>query len=239
MFDIKKLKENPDINIYSKKQEIHSILKGFANQKKPVVIYPVPFNDEYTTNILKVKDDTITIDSLIPKSGNLKMVESSYLKIAFKFSNNDHFFLSKLYNYEKDGDYFVFDIYKPIEILSLEKRKFFRIEPSINEPVNVSFFYNNKYLETRLYDLSGEGFSFLLDFPLEKYTVLENVKIKFPFGLPEVTLRLEIMSNVKLDNLKYKTGAKAINIKPAQQDILFNYIFKRQREIVAAMKGTV
>ena len=239
MFDIKKLKENPDINIYSKKQEIHSILKGFANQKKPVVIYPVPFNDEYTTNILKVKDDTITIDSLIPKSGNLKMVESSYLKIAFKFSNNDHFFLSKLYNYEKDGDYFVFDIYKPIEILSLEKRKFFRIEPSINEPVNVSFFYNNKYLETRLYDLSGEGFSFLLDFPLEKYTVLENVKIKFPFGLPEVTLRLEIMSNVKLDNLKYKTGAKAINIKPAQQDILFNYIFKRQREIVAVMRGTV
>ena len=239
MFDIKKLKENPDINIYSKKQEIHSILKGFANQKKPVIIYPVPFNDEYTTNILKVKDDTITVDSLIPKSGNLKMVESSYLKIAFKFSNNDHFFLSKLYNYEKDGDYFVFDIYKPIEILSLEKRKFFRVEPSISEPVIVSFFYNNKYVETRLYDLSGEGFSFLLDFPLEKHTVLENVKIKFPLGLPEVVLRLEIMSNVRLDNLKYKTGAKAINIKPAQQDILFNYIFKRQREIVAAIKGTV
>ena len=78
-----------------------------------------------------------------------------------------------------------------------------------------------------------------MDFPLEKYTVLENVKIKFPSGLPEVTLRLEIMSNVRLDNLKYKTGAKAINIKPAQQDIMFNYIFKRQREIVAAMKGTV
>ncbi|MCL6119660.1 MAG: flagellar brake protein [Deltaproteobacteria bacterium] len=239
MFDIKKLKENPDINIYSKKHEIHSILKGFANQKKPVIIYPVPFNDEYMTNILKVKDDTLTVDSLIPKSGNLKMVESSYLKIAFKFSNNDHFFLSKLYNYEKDGDYFVFDIYKPIEILSLEKRKFFRVEPSISEPVIVSFFYNNKYVETRLYDLSGEGFSFLLDFPLEKHTVLENVKIKFPLGLPEVVLRLEIMSNVRLDNLKYKTGAKAINIKPAQQDILFNYIFKRQREIVAAIKGTV
>jgi c-di-GMP-binding flagellar brake protein YcgR len=239
MFDIKKLKENPDINIYSKKQEIHSILKGFANQKKPVIIYPVPFNDEYTTNILKVKDDTITVDSLIPKSGNLKITESSYLKIAFKFSNNDHFFLSKLYSYEKDGDYLVFDIYKPIEILSLEKRKFFRIEPSISEPVIISFFYSNKYIETRLYDLSGEGFSFLLDFPLEKHTVLENVKIKFPLGLPEVTLRLEIRSNVRLDNLKYKTGAKAINIKPAQQDILFNYIFKRQREIVAVMRGTV
>ena len=239
MFDIKKLKENPDINIYSKKQEIHSILKGFANQKKPVIIYPVPFNDEYTTSILKVKDDTITVDSLIPKSGNLKITESSYLKIAFKFSNNDHFFLSKLYSYEKDGDYLVFDIYKPIEILSLEKRKFFRIEPSISEPVIISFFYSNKYIETRLYDLSGEGFSFLLDFPLEKHTVLENVKIKFPLGLPEVTLRLEIRSNVRLDNLKYKTGAKAINIKPAQQDILFNYIFKRQREIVAVMRGTV
>ena len=239
MFDIKKLKENPDINIYSKKQEIHAILKGFASQKKPVIIHPVPFNDEYTTNILKIKDDAITIDSFVPKSGNLKMVGSSYIKAAFKFANNEHFFLSKLYNYEKDGDFFVFDIYKPIEILSLEKRKFFRIEPSVSEPVNISFFYNNKYISTKLFDLSGEGFSFLLDFPLEKHAVLEKVKIEFPFGLSKVIVRLEIMSVVRLDNLKYKTGAKSINMKPAEQDALFKYIFKRQRELVAAMKGTV
>ncbi len=239
MFDIKKLKENPDINVYSKKQEINAILRGFANQKKPLIIYPVPFNDEYTTNIIRVNDDSINIDSMVPKSGNLKLIESSYLKITFKFSNNEHFFLSKLYNYEKDKEYFVFDIYKPIEILSLEKRKFFRIEPSLSEPINISFFLNNKYFETKLFDLSGEGFSFLLDFPVEKHTVLEGVKIKFPGGLPEITVRLEIRSVARLDNLKYKVGAQAINIKPAEQDILFRYIFKRQREIVAAMKGIV
>jgi|GEM_PF-4332880 len=237
MFDIKKLKENPDINIYSKKQEINTILKGFASQKKPVILYPVPFNDEYTTNILKVKDETITIDSMVPKSGNLKLIESSYIKVTFKFNNNEHFFLSKLYNYEKDKDYFVFDIYKPIEILSLEKRKFFRIEPSLSEPVKLSFFLNNKYFDTKLFDLSGEGFSFLLDFPVEKHTVLEGVKIKFPWGLPEITVRMEIRSVARLDNLKYKIGAQAINLKPAEQDVLFKYIFRRQREIVAAMKA--
>jgi c-di-GMP-binding flagellar brake protein YcgR len=237
MFDIKKLKENPDINIYSRKQEINAILRGFANQKKPVIIYPVPFNDEYTTNILKVKDDFITIDSMVPKSGNLKLIESSYIKVTFKFSNNEHFFLSKLYNYEKDNEYFVFDVYKPIEILSLEKRKFFRIEPSLSEPVKISFFLDNKYFDTRLFDLSGEGSSFLLDFPLEKHTVLEGVKIQFPGGLPEITVRLEIRSVAKLDNLKYKVGAQAINLKPVQQDVLFKYIFRRQREIVAAEKG--
>jgi len=237
MFDIKKLKENPDINVYSKKQEINAILKGFASQKKPVILYPVPFNDEYTTNILKVKDETITIDSMVPKSGNLKLIESSYIKVTFKFNNNEHFFLSKLYNYEKDKDYFVFDIYKPIEILSLEKRKFFRIEPSLSEPVKLSFFLNNKYFDTKLFDLSGEGFSFLLDFPVEKHTVLEGVKIKFPWGLPEITVRMEIRSVARLDNLKYKIGAQAINLKPAEQDVLFKYIFRRQREIVAAMKA--
>lgn len=237
MFDIKKLKENPDINVYSKKQEINAILKGFANQKKPVILYPVPFNDEYTTNILKVKDESITIDSMVPRSGNLKLIESSYIKVTFKFNNNEHFFLSKLYNYEKDKDYFVFDIYKPIEILSLEKRKFFRIEPSLSEPVKLSFFLNNKYFDTKLFDLSGEGFSFLLDFPVEKHTVLEGVKIKFPWGLPEITVRMEIRSVARLDNLKYKIGAQAINLKPAEQDVLFKYIFRRQREIVAAMKA--
>ena len=239
MFDIKKLKENPDINVYSKKQEINAILKGFANQKKPVILYPVPFNDEYTTNILKVKDESITIDSMVPKSGNLKLIESSYIKAAFKFGSNEHFFLSKLYNYEKEGDYFVFEIYKPIEILSLEKRKFFRIEPSLNEPVKISFFLNNKYFDSILFDLSGEGLSFLLDFPVEKHTVLEGVKIQFPGGLPEITVRMEIRSIARLDNLKYKVGAQAINLKPAEQDVFFKYIFRRQREIVAAMKGTV
>jgi c-di-GMP-binding flagellar brake protein YcgR len=237
MFDIKKLKEDPDINIYSKKQEIHSIIKGFANQKRPLILYPVPFNDEYTTNILKVKDDSIMIDSMIPKSGNLKLLESSYVKVTFKFNDNEHYFLSKLYNYQKEGDYFVFDIYKPIEILSLEKRKFFRIEPSLSEPVNISFFFNNKYTSTKIFDISGEGFSFLLDFPLEKYTVLENVSLKFPFGPNEIKIRLEIKSSIRLDNLKYKIGGQAINIKPLEQDIVFRYIFKRQREIVAAMKG--
>ncbi len=239
MFDIKKLKEDPDINIYSKKQEIHAILKGFANQKKPIVIYPVPFNEEYSTNILKVKDDSITIDSMLPKTGNLRLLDSTYLKASFKFNDNEHFFLSKLYSYEKDEGYFVFDIYKPIEILSLEKRKFFRIEPSVNEPVKLTFFFKNKFFDARVFDLSGEGLSFLLDFPVEKYTVLEGVTVKFPGGLPEITLRLEVRSVTRLDNLKYKLGVKAINIKSKEQDILFRYIFKRQRELVAASKGAL
>jgi hypothetical protein len=87
--------------------------------------------------------------------------------------------------------------------------------------------------------LSGEGLSFLLDFPVEKHTVLEGVKIQFPGGLPEITVRMEIRSIARLDNLKYKVGAQAINLKPAEQDVLFKYIFRRQREIVGAMKGTV
>lgn len=236
MFDIKKLKENPDINIYTRKQEIHAILKGFSNQKKPMLVYPVPFNDEYQTNIVNLKEDSIIIDSLLPKSGNIKLLESSYIKATFKFNNNDQYFLSKLHNYEREKDYFVFEIYKPIEILSLEKRKFFRIEPSVVEPVKISFFVDGTYLETNLFDLSGEGVSFTIDYPIEKHTVLENVVIKFPGGLPEIKLRLEVRSVAKLDNLKYKVGAATINMKPKEQDILFRYIFKRQRDIVAATK---
>lgn len=237
MFDIKKLKENPDININSKKQDIHAILKGFANLRKPIVIYPIPSQNEFSTNILNVKDDYITVDSMVPKEGNMRLLESTYIKAVFKFNANDHFFLSKLYNYQKDGDYFVFSIYKPIEILSLEIRKFFRVEPSLNEPVKISFLLNNKFYDTTIFDLAGDGFSFLLDFPAEKYTVLEAVNIKFPGGLPDINLRLEIRSITRLDNLKYKIGTQAINIKHSEQDTIFKYIFKRQRELVAVMKG--
>ncbi|HEC24460.1 MAG TPA: flagellar brake protein [bacterium] len=239
MFEIKKLKENPNIKIYSKKHEIHAILKNFANQKKPIVIIPIPFSEEYFTNIIEVNNDYIVIDSIIPKVGNIKLAESSYIKAVFKFNNNEHYFISKLYDYKKYKEYFVFYIYKPIEILSLEKRKFFRIEPSVNRPVRLSFLLDDKYYDTKMFDLSGEGFSFLLKFPLEKHTVLEEVKIKFPDELPEIMIRAEIRSIIKLDNLKYKIGTQAINLKPKAQDIMFRYIFKRQREIVAFMKGSV
>lgn len=237
MFDIKKLKNNPDINIYSKKPEIDNILKGFFSMKMGLLVYPVPFNNVYSSNIVKITDDYITIDSLMPQNGNLDVIESSYLKVGFKFKNNDHFFLSKLHNIKKNKDYIAFDIYKPIEILSVEKRKYFRTEPSLNEPVKLGFLLHDKYFNTNVYDIAGEGISFLFDFTIKKHTVLSEAKIKFPNNLPVITAKIEIRSILKLDNLKYKIGGQIINLKPKEQDIMFRYIFKRQREIVATMKG--
>lgn len=243
MFDIKKLKEDPNVNIYSRRSEIDSILKGFLGLKKSLIVSPVQFNNEtkfegstYSSSIIKVAQDYITIDSLVPQNGNLSLLESSYLKLSFKFKNSDHFFLSKLYGFSRNNDYFTFNIYKPIEILSLEKRKYFRIEPSLKEPVRLSFFLNNKYFNANIYDIAGEGISFLLDFPIEKHTVLEGVKIEFPGNIQAITVRMEIRAVTRLDNLKYKTGAQLINLKPKEQDIIFRYIFKRQREIVGAMR---
>lgn len=237
MFDIKKLKEDPTVNLYSKKSEIDAVLRGFHIQKKSLILYPVPFNNEYATNIIKLTENYITIDSLMPKKGNLEIIESSYLKLSFKFHDNEHFFLSKLEDFKKNNDFFTFDIYKPVEILSLEKRKFFRIEPSLNEPVRLSFFLNNKYFSANVFDIAGEGISFLLNFPIEKHTVIEGVKMEFPADIPPINIRMEIRSSVQMNNLKYKIGAQMINLKSKEQDIMFRYIFKRQREIVAAMKG--
>jgi len=167
MFDVKKLKRNPDINIYSKKTEIDNILKGFRNMKRNLIIYPVPSNNEYSSNIVRITNDYIIIDSLIPQSGNLDIIGSSYLKIGFKFKNNDHFFLSKLQNFKRKQDYIAFDIYKPIEILSVEKRKYFRTEPSLNEPVKLGFLLHDQYFDAHVFDIAGEGISFLLDFKIK------------------------------------------------------------------------
>jgi len=67
--------------------------------------------------------------------------------------------------------------------------------------------------------------------------VITGVKLEFPGNLPVITVKIEIRSLARLDNLKYKIGAQIINLKPKEQDIMFRYIFKRQREIVAAMRG--
>lgn len=235
MFDIKKLKENPNVNIFSRKTEILNVLKGFANQKRSLIAIPMPFNNEYSTNIIGVSNDIIRLDSLMPKDGNLKFIESYYVKINFKFNNNEHYFISKLFDYKqrKDKDYTAFDIYMPAEILSLEKRKFFRVEPSLDSPVRIMFFYNGTYFNTKVYDISGEGLSFLLDFPLEKLSVIEAVRVEFPYGTPSISVRLEVRNAERTDTLKYKIGCLIINIKNRDQDKIFKYMFKRQREIVS------
>ncbi|MHB1680721.1 MAG: flagellar brake protein [bacterium] len=241
MFDLKKIKENPNANIISRSKEIINILKNFAQTKKNLIVYPfIPDlqtsadNSDYSTNIIEVNNDIIMIDSLMPKDGNLKMLSSTYLKANFNFDNKDHYFLSKLYNFAEDNNYFNFNIYTPLEIYSIEKRKFFRIEPSISEPVKISFFWINRCLNFTIYDISGEGFSFLSYFYFAKYTVIENMKLEFP-DLPSITARAEIKASIKKD-MKYKIGVQIINLKPRDQDIMFKYIFKRQRELVAKDK---
>ncbi len=242
MFDLKKIKENPNVDIISRSKEIVNILKNFAQTKKNLIIYPFVLdlqtsadNIDYSTDIIEVNDDIIMIDSLMPEDGNLKMLSSTYLKANFNFNDKDHYFLSKLYNFAEDNDYFNFNIYTPLEIYSIEKRKFFRIEPSMSEPVKISFFWINRYHNFTVYDISGEGFSFLSYFYFEKHTVIENMKLEFP-DLPSITVRAEIKASVKKDT-KYKIGVQIINLKPKEQDIMFKYIFKRQREIVAKDKG--
>jgi c-di-GMP-binding flagellar brake protein YcgR len=242
MFDLKKIKDNPNVSIFSRKKEILTILKNFAKTKRNFVIYPhspeltgSQANNDYSSEIINIDEDIITIDSLMPRNGNLKMLSSTYLKINFNFNNKDHYFLSKLYNFAEENDYFNFNIYTPLEIYSIEKRRFFRIEPAISEPIKISFFWINRILSFNVYDISGEGLSFLSDFSFEKYTVIENMKLEFP-KLPSITVRAEIKICIPM-NSKYKIGLQIINIKPAQQDIMFKYIFKRQRELVAREKG--
>jgi c-di-GMP-binding flagellar brake protein YcgR len=242
MFDLKKIKENPNVSIFSRKKEILTILKNFAKTKKNFIIYPYSpdltgsqANNDYSSEIISVDEDIITIDSLMPKDGNLKMLSSTYLKVSFHFNDKDHYFLSKLYNFAEENNYFNFNIYTPLEIYSIEKRKFFRIEPAISEPIKITFFWINKVLSFNVFDISGEGFSFLSDFSFEKYTVMENMKLEFP-KLPPITVRAEIKVSIPM-NSKYKIGVQIINIKPAQQDIMFKYIFKRQRELVAKDRG--
>jgi c-di-GMP-binding flagellar brake protein YcgR len=140
MFDLIKLKEDKNIKIYNKPIEINLLLNKFLNTKLPIIIYPVPDCNEYTTNILSIFDNYIIIDSLI--TGNLNLIKSDYIKFMFKFNNNQYFFISKLYNYKENDKYFNLYIYKPLEILYIENRKYFRVDTRMNNP-KISFNFNS------------------------------------------------------------------------------------------------
>ncbi|MHB8232902.1 MAG: PilZ domain-containing protein, partial [bacterium] len=196
MFDTRKLKQDPNVTVHTDKKKICGILREFLTDNSPVILNPIPGSLEFTTNVISANDTCIRIDSLFPPNGDAVLIKSAYIRAQFKLHGSDHYFITKLNKHWKDGKYYVFDLYTPIELLSLDKRKFFRVRPSLHKPVNIYCIIDDKYHSLNAVDVSEAGFSVLSSVKMDKFTILENVNIKIPENIHNLVVKGEVRYSV-------------------------------------------
>ena len=227
-------KENDDgstINtIKIKKTEvIANIIDDILTKKNELGITLFPYNQFFKTYLLEIKPKYLVLDGLMPFYGNKLVRKTDYLKINImpdKQSVDNHF-LTKYIDETVSEENYNFFVYKPLEIVLIEKRKALRV---VTNASNIAYIYSSyKKIDFSypIHDLSWNGISFDADFAIEPESVLKNTLIKLSGRVTNMDLRITHSSYVKG---KYRIGCEILKISDKDRDILVNFIHTIERQ---------
>lgn len=114
----------------------------------------------------------------------------------------------------------------PVDIVSEQRRNYFRIAPSKENPVRILL---TQIGTEDISDISGGGLAFFSDKKiLEEGNTIKNCRITLPNSKKIVVSC--IVTNVLSKGKNIKYGLKFIDINSTDQETIVNYVNERQRE---------
>jgi len=198
------------ITIRIKKNEIiDRILNNILTEKTELGITVFPHNQFFKSYLIEIKPKYLVIDSLMPFYGNKVLPKTEYIKISTESGNKVYYkyFLSKYKDEIISGKEINFSIYKPDEIVIVEKRSVLRVRVSTNKYNAALIFgsYGNSDFFYPVYDLSWNGISFNADKTMEPGLILKNVTVKFLDKTVHMDLKI-IHSTHNVNDAKFRIG---------------------------------
>ncbi|MFO7734731.1 MAG: PilZ domain-containing protein [bacterium] len=171
------------------------------------------------------------IDSLVPYSRKIILLEDKIALVSYKIDNIACGFMSKLYHHIKTTDTFVMTF--PKAVYRLQRRQFFRVNTPLNTDIEITPLNMDKVSELPVFDISEGGISF---FALEKhgfevdeeYTV--NIVMKEGHVLKVNLLVRNIITKVHHKKYNQRICCEFKNIDGPTRRIVAKYVFKRQME---------
>jgi c-di-GMP-binding flagellar brake protein YcgR len=172
----------------------------------------------------------------MPFYGNKIMPKTEYLKINTESGRHDidKYFLSKFKDEIISGEENNFLIYKPDEIVIVEKRSVLRVLANRTNMAYIYISYNGTDSIYYVYDLSWNGISFNADNSLEQGIILKNTTVKF--SDKAVRMDLKVVHSTYI-NGKYRTGCKILGISDKDRDSLIHFILDIERQNISANIG--
>ena len=177
----------------------------------------------------------LLIDELVPHKGNDIIKRSHSIKLVYMVDRIIYTFKSRYLDYIKDKPLSL-KIDYPSCVERLQRREHFRIEPSLDDPIEFSFDLVIK-IHGKMVDISAGGFAFLAEnksyhIEIEPESEIGEVRFKLPGGeetkIPAVVKHL----SQHHDDKRYKCGVEFKAISEKDQNKIVAYIIQRQQEIL-------
>jgi len=97
--------------------------------------------------------------------------------------------------------------------------------------------YTRRYVEL---EISGSGFSFVSDVPLDEAGYAEFRLVLPVFPYPKIPVLCRVVRSVKRErncHVEWVLACKFLTINDSDRDLLIQYIFAREREQIRSRKG--
>ncbi|MBI2891634.1 MAG: PilZ domain-containing protein [Nitrospirae bacterium] len=220
----------------SNPKEVEFILRTVIAESASIDISFIGDDAAFHTRLLERGKEKgkpyLAIGTLDPPEGNTSMKRNRPFEVLFRHRDVAYTFRGSLLA-AVDGGY---KITPPPYLMRTQKRSFFRIIPSYQDPVFVSFVIRGETYKEKVEDVSEGGFSFSTNLAadvLSSGLTLENTILY----LPDDTLFLTCIVKAHFPSkdsasAKFRAGVQIQRMDANDQQALARYIFKRQREML-------
>jgi c-di-GMP-binding flagellar brake protein YcgR len=189
----------------------------------------------YKSLFLEVGDynNFVIIDALIPEHGNMLLKTSSRIRIDYAIEGIMYSFDSKFIE-TIIGRFSSVKIAFPTFITKIQRRKHFRVSPSIDKPIIVKL---TEGFNERAADISEGGLAIytgLTERELAVGNVFENVMLRLPTANQDIVTKTVVRNLIRGEGEanKKKCGMEFIGIRLKDKDLIASYVIARQREII-------
>ncbi|MBI2061874.1 MAG: PilZ domain-containing protein [Nitrospirae bacterium] len=218
-------------------KEVDFVLKNASTENVKIEVSFTGDQMEYVSKFLeagKAKSGPyLAIAPLDPEDGNTVLTRRKVFEVHFQYRDIPYGFRANLVASLEGGCY---KITSPPFLLRTQKRSYFRVFPSYQDPVFVSFMVSGNTYKEKVEDLSEGGFSFSTNLEkdiLKPGLVMENTVLY----LPDDTVFTNCVLRAHFPNkdstaTKYKCGVQFQRLEGNDAQVLARYIFKRQRDML-------
>ncbi len=232
--------------------EVKNLLLNALDQRARVKVRLNGRRRSFLSGLIDVGGGYILIDALFPEEGNEMIKESEFISIDFQIREKGKktFFIP----YTFDSKFVKQEIFKGFSAIRIEiptliqrnqKRSYYRMEPSLKNPLFISFNVQGKEVVEKIANISGGGVGFYTNLSKEvlwKGLKIDNAAFTLP-GYGEIICSVIIHSFMQNDNpvliggkpyFNY-CGAEFADIDNATRNKIIAYIIKQEREELRRM----
>jgi len=222
------------------------IMRLLAVIKDQKVRFKIKLNNRgtsFNSALLNFDTSSLLIDALFPPEGNELIQHSNFITVSFTIREANHIpyiFRTMFLSGEIFQSYPALRIAFPQSIKRDQRRNFHRVEPSVQEPLYISFILDGSPLHCKIANISGGGVAFYTN--VSKMTLWPGRHIDFAsIILPHSTIRNCMAIVYTISQTAYPVlidgkpfhflcGAEYVDIDNATREKIIRYVIEKERD---------